>query len=340
MRLGCRQSAARSPPRVSRVGARTPASASRAEIAAHSASLAVAVHGKSYMGRTAISVSLRSRRSPVPAWMNRAVVGCEEIASRHVEIAVVDKAAVALDQGGAIEAVEFRDLIPGQPAAQVMRRMQVVEQEKRTENSGVLDYRGSLAHLLLGAMLGEGADHSEAHARIDKARDIDPERHAADADHPDENDRAFEEVARDDPACVALAPPGVASQAANETRDRPGRTEHHAAQKRRLRGNKGAAERPESAPLSVRPVIALGIIERIGQVLVPMMGKVGGAVDRIRQPYRQRPATDHFVDGAIPGGMAVNGLVLQVQLPGDNPGPEPGQAPPWQIAVEICRQQP
>src|ERR1700691_1453015 len=284
MRLGCRQSAARSPPRVSRVGARTPASASRAEIAAHSASLAVAVHGKSYMGRTAISVSPRSRRSPVPAWMNRAVVGCEEIASRHVEIAVVDKAAVALDQGGAIEAIEFRDLIPGQPAAQVMRRMQVVEQEKRSENSSVLDNRRSLAHLLLGAMLGEGANHGEAQAGIDKARDIDPERHAADAEHPDENDGAFEEVPRDDHARVALAPPDVASQAANETRERPCRTEDHAPEKRRLRGNKGAPKRPERAPLSVRPVIALGIIERIGQVLVPMMGEMRRAVDRIGKP--------------------------------------------------------
>src|ERR1700678_3512059 len=77
------------------------------------------------------SAFCRSRRPLVPTWVNRAVVGCQEIASRHVEIAVVDKAAVALDQDGAIEAIEFRDLIPGQPAAQVMRSsMEVVEQEK------------------------------------------------------------------------------------------------------------------------------------------------------------------------------------------------------------------
>src|ERR1700723_68748 len=210
--------------------------------------------------------------------------GTKQLASRRVEIAIVDKAAVALDQGGAIEAIEFRDLVPGQPAAQVVGGMQVVEQEKRPENSSVLDNRRSLAHLLLGAMLGEGANHGEAQAGIDKARDIDPERHAADAEHPDENDRAFEEAARDDHARVALAPPDVASQAANETRDRPCRTEDHAPEKRRLRGNAGAPERPERAPLSVRPVIALGIIERIGQVLVPMMGEMGGAVDRIGKP--------------------------------------------------------
>ena len=75
-----------------------------------------------------------------------------------------------------------------------------------------------------------------------------------------------------------------ASQAANETRDRPCRTEAHAPEKRRLRGDEGAPERPERAPLSVRPVIALGIIERIGQILVPMMGEMGGAVDRIGKP--------------------------------------------------------
>src|ERR1700722_11677032 len=57
MRAGSRQSAARSPSRVSCIGAWTPASASRAEIAPHSASLAAAVQGKSYIGRIAIGVS-------------------------------------------------------------------------------------------------------------------------------------------------------------------------------------------------------------------------------------------------------------------------------------------
>src|SRR6202050_5532861 len=136
-----------------------------------------------------------------------------------------------------------------------MRRMQVVEQEKRPENSSVLDNRRSLAHLLLGAMLGEGANQGEAHAGIDEARNIDPERHAADAEHPDENDGAFEEVPRDDHARVALAPPDGTSKTANKHRDRPCRHEDHAPGKRRLRGNKGAPEWPERAPLSVRPVI-------------------------------------------------------------------------------------
>ncbi len=57
MSPGSRQCAARSGPRVSCLGASTPASSSRAEIAAHSASLPTTVQGKSYIGRTAIGVA-------------------------------------------------------------------------------------------------------------------------------------------------------------------------------------------------------------------------------------------------------------------------------------------
>src|SRR5262249_19551541 len=83
----------------------------------------------------------RSRRSSVPTWMNWAVVRPQEIAPRDVEIAVINEAAVALDQRRPIEAVEFGNLVPGQAVAQVMRRMQVVEQEQRPQNPGVFDDR-------------------------------------------------------------------------------------------------------------------------------------------------------------------------------------------------------
>ncbi len=70
--------------------------------------------------------------------MNEAVVRCHQVAPRHVEIRAIDQTSVAVDQRRAIEPIERRKLIPGQPAAQVMGDMQVVEEEQRPENASVL----------------------------------------------------------------------------------------------------------------------------------------------------------------------------------------------------------
>jgi hypothetical protein len=45
--------------------------------------------------------------------MNRTVVGPEEITPRDIKIAAINEAAVALDQRGSIELIEFWKLIPG-----------------------------------------------------------------------------------------------------------------------------------------------------------------------------------------------------------------------------------
>ena len=72
----------------------------------------------------------------------------------------------------AIEPIEFRQRVPRHPVAQVMRGMQIVEQEQRPENPGVLDDRRSPLDLGHGAMFGERTHQREARARIDEARDI------------------------------------------------------------------------------------------------------------------------------------------------------------------------
>ena len=129
--------------------------------------------------------------------------------------------------------------------------------------------------------------------------------------------------------------PCVAQEIASETADQKGRAERDAAKQCRPRMGDCAPDLAQPTPSRRRPVIAFGILERIGEVLVSMMGEVGRAVDRIRKPERQRPATDQFVDATIAGRMIVDGFVLQIQLPGDGPGAERGQSPPWQIAIEI-----
>ena len=87
--------------------------------------------------------------------MDRAVVPSQKITPRDVEIPLIDKAAIALDQRGPVEPIELRQPIPGQPVTQVMRRMQVVEQEQRPQDEGVLDDRRAPLRFGHGAMFGE-----------------------------------------------------------------------------------------------------------------------------------------------------------------------------------------
>ena len=113
-----------------------------------------------------------------------------------------------------------------------------------------------------------------------------------------------------------------------------------AAKQGRPRMGDRAPDRAQSAPSRRRPVIAFRVLERIGEILVPMMGEMGRAVDRIGKPKRQRPAADRLVDATIPRRMAVDSFVLQIQLPGDDPRAERRESPPRQIAIEIGGQKP
>ncbi len=98
--------------------------------------------------------------------------------------------------------------------------------------------------------------------------------------------------------------------------------------------------RTQAAESGRGPVVAFRVLERIGQILVTMVGKVGGAIDRIGKPQRQGPGADRLIDAAVAGRMAVNGLVLQVQLPRDDPGAQRGEGPPRKVPVEIRPREP
>jgi len=282
----------------------------------------------------------RSRRSSVPTRMNRAVVRPQQVTPCDLEIAAINEAAVALDQRGPIEAVEFWKLVPGQSVAQVMRRMEVVEQEQRPQNLGVFDDRRPTLRLGHGAMFGERAHHGEARPRIDEAGDVEPKGHPCDDDDPDQDRRALQEVAAEPHSCAGLVAPSVLREIADEAADQKGGAESDAPEERRLGVPDRAPHRPQAAQSARRPVVAFGVLERIGEILVPVMRQMGRAVDRIGEPERQRPAADRVVDRAVAGRMAVNGFVLKVQLPGDDPGADRGQPPPRQIAVEIGGHEP
>ena len=218
--------------------------------------------------------------------------------------------------------------------------MQIVEQEQRPQNPGVLDDRRATLRLGHGPMLGERAHHGKARAGIDEAGKVNPQRHPADCHHPDQHRRAQDEVARESAARAAVVAPCVARQLADEAPDQKRRTDYDASEEGRLGVRDRAPDWTEAAPTGFSPVIALRVIERISQICVPVVRQMRRAIDRIRKPQRQGPAGNRLVDAAVPTRMAMNNLVLQVQLPGDDPGAERGQAPPRQVPVEICRQQP
>ena len=106
--------------------------------------------------------------------MNRAVVRFKEIAPRDIEIGIVDQSAVHRDQRLAVQPVEGRELIPRQAAAQVMGDMQIVEEEERPEDAGVLDDRGAS----FGAQARPGARRRSA-ASPGSCRDRRRRRHRA-----------------------------------------------------------------------------------------------------------------------------------------------------------------
>jgi hypothetical protein len=60
---------------------------------------------------------------------------------------------------------------------------------------------------------------------------------------------------------------------------------------------------------------------------VPMMLNVRLAIDRIGDPQRERQAADQGVDTSRACGMAVNGLVLQRAIPGQQQAPDGGCEP-------------
>ena len=85
-----------------------------------------------------------------------------------------------------------------------------------------------------------------------------------------------------------------------------------------------ATDGTDRAPLVFAPVVGLGIVERIGQTRVAMVIEMAAAIDFVRQPQSERPAAESDVEGANARGMAVDRLVLEVEVPGDDPGAERG----------------
>src|ERR1700722_1214766 len=99
-------------------------------------------------------------------WMKRLVMRAQQIAAHHIEIACIDQAAIALDQGGAIGGVPARQGVPRHSRMHMMGKMEIVEKEKRTEQPRPLDDGRSPLDDALGAMLGEGAHERQRRARI------------------------------------------------------------------------------------------------------------------------------------------------------------------------------
>src|ERR1700727_2124969 len=120
-------------------------------------------------------------------------------------------------------------------------------------------------------MFGERAHHRKARAGIDEAGDVNPERHMADRDYPDQHWRTKEEVARQGSASAALVAPCIARQIADEPSDQKSRAQHDASKQGRLGVGNRAPDRTKAAPSGLSPVIALWIVEGIGQICVAVM---------------------------------------------------------------------
>ena len=122
------------------------------------------------------------------------IVRPKQEAARHVKVRHVDQSAVLCDQPLANPPIARRVAIPGNARRFVMERVQVVEQEQRTQHPGTLDDRDALAHAGARAMFGEGANQHDRVGGQDHRQQIDPQRHAAHELQPQHHRHAPQQV--------------------------------------------------------------------------------------------------------------------------------------------------
>src|SRR5205085_321415 len=174
----------------------------------------------------------------------------------------------------AIEAVAGGVLVPRDRRRFVVQRVQIVEQIKRTEDPGALDDGDARTHLRPCAVLGERANQCQAGCGDRHGQDVDPERHAADDLHPDDDRDAPQQVLephRPHPVCVAdqCARFGIEKAAdgpEGAERDPPGES--------LLNVHDHARDAVEASPVLRCPVVGLRVVERIGDSLIDVVRPV------------------------------------------------------------------
>jgi hypothetical protein len=119
---------------------------------------------------------------------------------------------------------------------------------------------------------------------IHDAEHIEPGAHLADADDPDQNRGASDEMPAPDDRGVARILSRVSELPREQAACVPGRTERQPANEDRLPSNDAPPNRSELNEFIARPIVGLWIVSRIGQYLSAMMSKMRTPVNVIGEP--------------------------------------------------------
>lgn len=106
--------------------------------------------------------------------MTQVVMRPEEVAARHVEIAVIDEPAIDQHKRLLVPLVKRRDPVPGNTRPLVVEDMQVVVEKQQTKERAVFDDRCALVVMIGVTVLRIGAQPGQGRADIDKAEEVEP----------------------------------------------------------------------------------------------------------------------------------------------------------------------
>src|SRR5258708_29952500 len=143
-----------------------------------------------------------------------------------------------------------------------MRRVEVIEEEERPKDPGILDDGDALANVGRGAVLGKGADEEKRRAGIDERRDVEPNRHVAYGDQPVDYAGDAGDMHGPDTRPLPVARSNCPQLIGEEAAHSPGGAEDESAEQRRLRPKQRPSRRIEALPLRRGEVERFRIVER------------------------------------------------------------------------------
>ncbi len=194
--------------------------------------------------------------------------------------------------------------------------VQIVVQEQQSQERRPLDHGHAAVGQGVGPVLGVRSDQRQGGARIDEGQQVIDQAHAANELQPGHDRQHADGVKRPDPDRVAPAVRGPL--APDKAGDLDDRTEEHAAEERGLEPRADTREGGRRASPRLQ-IAGFRIAIRRGDFFGGVVGQVRGAVALERQPQRERDRPDQGVQPPRACRVAVDHLVLQRAMPGDQP---------------------
>ena len=186
--------------------------------------------------------------------------------------------------------------------------MQIVVEEQERQRRALDDDRAAFRPLR-PLVLGKGADRDQPLPDPHRDQDIEPERDAEAIGHDRQDHRPADQMQRPGEANRAVALADELEVAEHEADPRQPRAEDEAPDHGVVHPQQQPHAWRQLLMVPQRLVVALGIVERIGQPLVGMMPEMQRLEAPVRPDQADRQEHEGFIDQRIAGRMAVQHFV-------------------------------